>query len=151
MSSTKGVILTNGDSWESFLFIIRMMASAGRRDVWSFINPNLKDEPELPKYPVLPRPADASPTLQPGTTIANLTPEQRKVYKLLYALYKDDYAIVSLQLEAIEKILEYILTHISLDNIRIIMDKTTVYQILVALKQHLAPTDRAREFQISQE
>ena len=83
-------------------------------------------------------------------TVTELTPDQREVFKLLYAQYKDDYARVSLQLESIEKIQEYILNHISMDNISIIKDKETVYQILFALKQHLVPTDQAKEFQISQ-
>ena len=45
--SSKPVVLVYSDSWEPFLFIVKTMAFAGKRDIWKFINPLLNAEPTL--------------------------------------------------------------------------------------------------------
>ena len=45
--SSKLVVLVYSDSWEPFLFIVKTMAFAGKRDIWKFINPLLNAEPTL--------------------------------------------------------------------------------------------------------
>jgi hypothetical protein len=45
--SSKLVTLVYSDSWEPFLFIIKIIAFASKRDIWKFINPSLDAEPTL--------------------------------------------------------------------------------------------------------
>jgi hypothetical protein len=45
--SSKLVVLVYSDTWELFLFIIKTIASASKRDIWKFINPSLDAEPTL--------------------------------------------------------------------------------------------------------
>jgi hypothetical protein len=144
--SSKPVVLVHSDSWEPFLFIVKTMASAGKRDVWKFIDPTLNMEPTLP---TLADPPTATTIAAEKTTLVELTAEERDTYKVLYQTWKDDNARISSQLEALGKIQDHIINNISVDNIKIIQDKSTIYQMLVALKKHLAPTDRAKEYEIT--
>ena len=79
--SSKPVVLVHSDSWEPFLFIIKTMASAGKRDVWKFIDPTLNIEPTLP---TLADPPTATSIAAKKTTLVELTAEERDIYKLLY-------------------------------------------------------------------
>ena len=79
--SSKPVILVNSDSWEPFLFIIKIIASAGKRDVWKFINPTLNIEPTLP---TLADPPTAISIATEKTMLVELTAKERDMYKLLY-------------------------------------------------------------------
>jgi len=45
--SFKLVVLVYSDTWELFLFIIKIIAFASKRDIWKFINPSLDAEPTL--------------------------------------------------------------------------------------------------------
>ena len=79
--SSKLVILVYSDSWEPFLFIIKTMASAGKRDIWKFIDPSLIAEPTLP---TLAEPPTATSVVAKKTTLVKLTANKRETYKLLY-------------------------------------------------------------------
>ena len=79
--SSKPVVLVYSDSWEPFLFIIKTMASAGKRDVWKFINLMLNIKPTLP---TLADPLIATSIAAKKTTLVKLTAEERDMYKLLY-------------------------------------------------------------------
>jgi hypothetical protein len=99
--SSKLVILVYSDSWEPFLFIIKIIASAGKRDIWKFIDPSLDAEPTLP---TLVEPLIATSVVAKKTTLVELTADERETYKLLYQAYKDDNLRISTQLEALSKI-----------------------------------------------
>ena len=77
------------------------MASAGKRDVWKFINPSLDTEPTLP---TLAEPLIATFVVAKKTTLVELTADERDAYKLLYQNYRDDNLRISTQLEALGKI-----------------------------------------------
>ena len=57
------------------------MASAGKRDVWKFIDPSLTAEPTLP---TLADPPTATSVVAEKTTLVELTADERETYKLLY-------------------------------------------------------------------
>jgi hypothetical protein len=79
--SSKPVVLVYFDTWEPFLFIIKTMAFAGKRDVWKFIDPSLIAEPTLLTL------ADrliATSVVAEKTTLVELTADERDMYKLLY-------------------------------------------------------------------
>jgi hypothetical protein len=79
--STKLVILVHSDSWEPFLFIIKTIASASKRDIWKFIDPSLTAEPTLPTLAKL---LIATSIVAKKTTLVKLTANKRDAYKLLY-------------------------------------------------------------------
>jgi hypothetical protein len=79
--SSKPVILVHSDSWEPFLFIIKTIASAGKRDIWKFIDPSLTAEPTLP---TLAKPPTATSVVAKKITLVKLTADERDAYKLLY-------------------------------------------------------------------
>ena len=70
---------------------------------------------------------------------------ERESFKLLLLMYKEDLAKVKQVLDAIQIVRNHIVTTVSTNNIVYIDDKTTVYQMLVALMKRLAPTDYARK------
>ena len=85
--SSKPVVLVHSDTWEPFLFIIKTMAFAGKRDVWKFINPSLDAEPTLLTLAKL---LIAIFVVTKKTTLVKLTADKRETYKLLYQAYKDN-------------------------------------------------------------
>jgi hypothetical protein len=79
--SSKPVVLVYSDSWEPFLFIIKIIAFAGKRDIWKFINPLLNAELTLLTLADLPI---ATFVVAEKTTLAKLTADKRETYKLIY-------------------------------------------------------------------
>jgi hypothetical protein len=79
--SSKLVILVHSDTWEPFLFIIKTIAFAGKRDVWKFINPSLNAKLTLL---TLADPPTATFVIAKKTTLVKLTAKERDMYKLLY-------------------------------------------------------------------
>jgi len=79
--SSKPVVLVHSDTWEPFLFIIKIIASASKRDIWKFINPSLIAEPTLLTLAKL---LTATSVVAKKTTLVELTANKRDVYKLLY-------------------------------------------------------------------
>ncbi len=92
---------------------------------------------------------DASTSSPPHTTLATLISDEREVYKLLYNEYKDNLSLVKQQIESLRQIRNHIVTSISKDNITYLKDKATIYDMLVALKKRLAPTDDARKIEVA--
>jgi len=79
--SFKLVVLVYFDTWEPFLFIIKIIAFASKRDIWKFINPSLDAEPTLL---TLVDPLIATFVVAKKTTLVKLTADERDAYKLLY-------------------------------------------------------------------
>ena len=99
--SSKLVVLVHSDTWEPFLFIIKTIASAGKRDVWKFIDPSLNTKPTLL---TLADPLTAISIVAKKTMLAKLTANERETYKLIYQAYKDNNLRISIHLKALSKI-----------------------------------------------
>ena len=108
--SSKPVVLVYFNTWEPFLFIIKTIAFASKRDVQKFINPSLDAEPTLL---TLVEPLIATSIVAEKTTLVKLTADERETYKLLYQAYKDNNLRISTQLKALSKIQDYIINNIS--------------------------------------
>ena len=118
-------------------------------EVWEFINPDLLNRPIEPARPVEPLASGASKSNPPNTTLEMLTSDERDTYKLLYGRYKDQLSLVNRQLDSLCQIRNYIVTSTSKDNMVYIKNHTTAYEMLVALKKRLAPTDNARKIEVA--
>jgi hypothetical protein len=79
--SSKLVVLVHSDSWEPFLFIIKTIAFASKRDIWKFINPSLDVKLTLLTLIKL---LIATFIVAKKTTLVKLTANKRDAYKLLY-------------------------------------------------------------------
>ncbi|KAI0993953.1 hypothetical protein K3495_g14231 [Podosphaera aphanis] len=121
------------------------MAMSG--DVWKYINPDLTTPPSQPALPTLPAPADAS-TIAGHTTLATLTSDERDIYKLLYSEYKEVLSQKKQEIDTLRGIRNHLVTSISKENIVYIESKDTIFEMLVALKKRLAPTDEARKMEV---
>lgn len=144
MSSTK-TILSSSCDWRPWLFIIKTMAISG--DVWKYINPDLTTPLPEPTRPNPPAPADAS-TVEGHTTLTTLTSDEREIYKLLYSEYKESLSLVKQELDTLRAIRNHLVTSVSKENIVYIESQETIYDMLVALKKRLAPTDEARKLEV---
>jgi hypothetical protein len=141
MSSNTKVILSTSADWREWFQVIK--ASANNAKIWQYVNPDT----DADSLPILTEPTN--PTLQSineaATNFSSLTDkeqlelkEQRKEYKRLYTIYeKKDDSLVKLN----EKIQE----SIDRRNLYLIEGKYQPYEMLVALKERLAPTERVRE------
>lgn len=143
-NTTKAVILDQPSDWESWLFVVKTIANGG--DTWRFIDPDLELEPVVPNRPEKPKPQSVNPA---KTSLLELDATEKETFKLLLSDYKEDLAIAKQVLDTIQTVRKHLVTTVSMNNIVYINDKTTVYQMLVALKKRLAPTDYARKLELA--
>jgi Mg2+ and Co2+ transporter CorA len=80
--------------------------------------------------------------------LVNLTVEERDLYKLMLADYKEDQLINKQIRDAIQRILDHIVTTVSKENLYIIKDLSLVHTMLVELRRRLAPKDQARKLEV---
>jgi hypothetical protein len=143
-TTTKTVILDQPSDWEPWLFVVRTIADGG--DTWEYLNPDLDTEPIVPNRPIMPTPQEVNPA---KTSLLTLDPAEKETFKLLLSIYKEDLAVAKQVLDTIQIVRKHIVTTVSTSNIVHINDKTSVYQMLVALKKRLAPTDYARKLDLA--
>lgn len=144
MSSTPSkvsITLVRPEDWDEWMLIVNSMARNG--NVKDLIDPNLPTEPPQPVEPRRPTAVDAG-----AASITALTADQQKVYALLRDDFKYDMMKYRDQREALKSIQDFILTRVDRQHLILLEGKETVYQMLVALKKRLAPTDRAREMDV---
>ena len=135
-TTTKVVILDKPSDWEPWLFIVKTIADGG--DTWRYLHPDLDTEPVVPNRPRMPTSTDVNPE---KPTLLALDAAEKETYNLLLTVYKEDLAITKQVLDTIQSVRKHIVSSISSNNIVYINDKTSIFQMLVALKKRLAPID----------
>jgi len=138
------VILDQPSHWEPWLFVIKTIADGG--DTWKYINPDLDTEPVIPSRPEKPTPRSINPA---KNSLLELDAIEKETFKLFLADYKEELVVAKQILDNIQNVRNHIVTTVSTHNIVYINDKTSVYQMLVALKNRLAPTDYARKLELA--
>jgi Reverse transcriptase (RNA-dependent DNA polymerase) len=142
MSTTKvEVILSKASDWDEWIMVIQNMTL--KDDLFSLINPDTSPEPAAL---VAPR----RPTLEsqyPGIPLENLTDKQFKALDHAVKAFDYEDRKYTSQSERLEKVMVHINTHVEREHLLQIQGCKTVWQALVALKQHLAPSDRARRME----
>jgi predicted O-linked N-acetylglucosamine transferase (SPINDLY family) len=144
-NNTKTVILDLPSHWEPWLFVVKTIADGG--DTWKYMDPDLLAEPNVPIRPVMPTPQSVNPA---KTTLLELDPAEKESFKILLSMYKEDLATSKQVLDTIQTVRTHIAATVSTRNIVYITSKTTVYQMLAALKKRLSPTDYARQLELIQ-
>lgn len=144
-TTSKTVTLNQPSDWKPWLFVVKTIADGG--DIWGYINPDLDTEPVVPIRPEKPAPQEVNSS---KNSIVALDPTEKETFKILLSVYKEDLAKANKVLDTIQAVRTYIVKTVSTKNITYIDDKTTVYQMLVALKKRLAPTDYAQKLDVVQ-
>ena len=139
-STTKTIVLDQPSYQEPWLFVIKTIAKGS--DAWKYLNLELDIEPIVPNRPKIPTLIDVN---LEKTSILTLLVLEKESFKLLLAMYKEELANTKQILDTIQTIWNHIVTIVSSCNIVYINDKNIVYQILVALKKRLAPTNYIRK------
>jgi hypothetical protein len=142
-ATAKTVILDRPAHWDSWIFIVKAIAQGG--DAWKYVNPDLGSEPIIPSRPEKPTATHINPAKSSTTS---LTPAELDMYKVMLAEYREDLATVKQVLDTLQTVRNHVVTTISVTNVVYIKNKSTVYQMLVALKKRLAPTDYARKLEV---
>jgi len=142
-NNTKTVILDLPSHWEPWLFVVKTIADGG--DTWKYMDPDLPAEPDVPIRSVMPTPQSVNPA---KTTLLELDPAEKESFKILLSMYKEDLATSKQVLDTIQTVRTHIAATVSTRNIVYITSKTTVYQMLAALKKRLSPTDYARQLEL---
>lgn len=137
------IVLDTPETWKSWLFVVKTMALGAR--VWDYIDPESNSPQPVPSEPILPEATTVKPTAK---DVTNLTAEERDVYKLLLASYKENSIKTAKILDSLQSIQTHIVTSITSNNTTYIEEETSIHGILVALKNRLAPTDQARKIEV---
>ena len=145
MASKTNVILEKPSDWDEWITVIKNRARDA--DVGPAIDYEQKEEPPQPVEPVRPSPSQFE---QGATSLSSLSADKKEDLKLAYEIWKQDMISYRSKKQALQDIRNFILTTIARQHIQY-ADKNTVYQILVALKARIAPTDRARKYELSKQ
>ena len=80
--------------------------------------------------------------------LTELTPTETNTFNILLADFKEEKTIVKTVTDTLKTIKAHIGTTVHRDNMVYILDITLVHNILLVLKQHLAPTDMVYKIDI---
>ena len=146
------VILDKPSHWDEWLFILK--DKAVDLDIWQYIEPTLDDKTGKPlPLPVLPPTKPTIPRVKDvksdAETVRDLDPNGVQALKALQATYKDDEKVYQEYLKARKEINDFIMRTVSLSNHIYMRNSDGVRQKIIDLKKHLAPTDEARELELS--
>lgn len=125
------IVLDQRSDWDFWIETIRGIASGEDRHAWEYINPNNTTQ-LMRQKPIRPTFKDINPTV---SSRSELSPAELEL----------------LNIQLMDYVLGFILTSVSLRHRICLRDKDPVYDMLVALKKRLAPTDHTRKPEVSAE
>src|SRR5579862_8876561 len=134
------IVLNSPRDWEVWFNMVRNRAMMA--GIWKFINPaTSRDELPTPTKAALPLPIDINPD---KTLISELTAVEREELKTRRDEHNQEYDKQRLALENLSNLIN---ETVSRPYHTYLLGKRTVYDMLVALEQRIAPTDREREIE----
>ncbi|KAF2688977.1 hypothetical protein K458DRAFT_465626 [Lentithecium fluviatile CBS 122367] len=134
------VVLDKPSDWHNWLFI--RQDSAQRSDLWQYVNPDIAaDELSELKEPVEPKLTDYK---EGAESLGSLSADDRESYKWDYKRYRERYTTWSRKSRALADFNSEISKTVAKRHLYLLWSKSTPYERLVTLKQHLAPTDATR-------
>jgi len=132
--------------WDDWIEVIRTTALGA--DIWELINPN-KSKAQIKSLtqPVRPEPADIRPPADGEVTTAysDLSTDEREQLRQLQSDYNYDRKEYDRKRRALADIRKQIVETIKRDYVSFTHKCDTVHDILVRLKDRIAPTDKIRE------
>lgn len=140
-SSTTKVILATPSDWREWYQLIK--SSAGYAKVWEYINPDTKPE----DLPVLTEPEFPTPATVKGNaaTYAQLSKDEQEELKEMRKEYRRLFKIYEKKTDALYEISKNIQGSIDRSHLYLLEDKLEPRDMLVSLRERLAPTEIVRE------
>ena len=140
------IILTGPNDWDEWLEVVKTKAEAGK--VWEYVDPSKpKDQLKALSRPAVPTAKDVNPA---KTTVASLTADELDELKLLRFDFKHQLQLYERQDTALHNLKSFIQETVSRTFLLYTFKKDSTYEVLVALRTRVAPTDRARKLELSQ-
>ena len=139
-NNTKKVILAKSIDWDAWISFVRKRAKAGR--IWEYVDPSLAEKPVQPQYPKKP----VLVQLVGGA----VDPTVLEVYKLDIIEHKAELSKYERQEKAFGDLGAFIQDTIAAHNAIFIQYEDHPYNVLVALKNRLAPSDQSRSLAVEQ-
>ncbi|KAI1004941.1 hypothetical protein K3495_g3274 [Podosphaera aphanis] len=134
--ASNSIMLRNSEDWESFWFALEGVAGSSETSVFKFIDvydqANLLNAPELPNIPDAPELPE-----RPENIDFDMQRMWRKRQK------------ISKQWERYDVLNGWVRQHVHADNYVYMRNEKGLFKQLLALKNHFAPTDRAKELRIT--
>lgn len=140
------VILEKPSDWHEWLFIIRNKALDN--GIEQLIDPDLATEPPKLTEPTKPTPQNVK---FDALGITDLNNKEIELFKILRDEFRMDTAKYERKRIALTEIRQLIISTVSRTNLTYILESTTPWQMLTALKLRIAPTDRARELEAARQ
>lgn len=140
------VILEGPSDWYEWLFVIRNKALDS--GIEQLIDPDQAIEPLRLTEPTKPTPQSVK---FDALGVTDLDATQLELFKILRDEFKMDFAKYERKRIALTEIRQLIISTISRTNLTYILKSTTPWQMLRALKLRIAPTDRARELEVTRQ
>ena len=139
--TTHTVILASPNDWDEWIGIIKRKASANQ--IWKYVDPSTPAD-ELPK---LEEPTRASPqdVNSQKTLLSKLDEDEKEELRMLRLDHRDNLKLYRKQLSALDTLCSQIQSSISRTYLVYTLKSDTTYDVLVSLKQRVAPTDEARK------
>ena len=139
------IILTGPNDWDEWLEVVKTKAEAGK--VWKYVDPSKPKDEETLTRPEVPKAKDVNPA---KSTISELTPDELDELKLLRYDFKLQLQLYERQDAALSTLKSFIQETISRTFLPYTFKKESTYDVLVALWQRVAPTDRAKKLELTQ-
>ena len=137
------VVLNSPHDWEVWFNMVRSRAVMA--SIWKFIDPSIpKDELPMPTKAALPLPSDINPDKM---LISDLTSDELEELKTRREERKDYNREYDKQRLALENLSNLIYKTVSRSYHIYLLEKDTIHDMLTALKQRIASTDRARQIE----
>ena len=128
--------LRKPEDWDTWISFVRMRAT--NLDIWALINPELPTKPVALDIPI-------KPNFDPGAFSADSDRVEHHFYEAHQHLYKSALAKYNEQSDAFASIIVFIRETITAQNAVLIQHvESHPYDYLKALRERLAPTDKAR-------
>ena len=143
--TTHTVILAGPNDWDQWIGVVKYRADG--ESVWEYIDPDVKKN-DLPRHraPSEPSPSVVNPQ---KTTFSALDEGEKEELRALRKQYDRAYKRYEKEEAALKSLRTYIISTISRDYIDYTFEGNTVYDVLVSLKQAVAPTDDARKVDLA--
>jgi hypothetical protein len=138
------VILSTSADWDEWLELMKTKAIGEK--VWKYLDPSTpKDQLPTLIEPVRPTPADVNPN---KTLLSQLDEDEKDELELRREQYRDELAKYNRQETAIANFPSHIQESISRNFLVYTFGAETTHDMLVALRQRVAPTDEARMLEL---
>jgi hypothetical protein len=146
MATSTQITLNGIKDWDDWIEVIRTAALGA--DIWDLINPS-KSKTSIQRLepPLRPEPLDVKPPVagQPPTTFSKLSVDEKEQLRQLQSDYNYDRKEYDRKRKALADVRIRIVESLKRDYISYTHNCETVHDLLVKLKERIAPTDKIWE------